>query len=214
MPTDDDYKAADVFLKAAEAHRQRATMLHQNEWQIAVVFWTAIAGATAGALINASAIFPTEPWFLVALAAFYMLVAGGYLFGFCRANYKSLTEERSRYRYFQNRALKLVGASGPDLVLEKGREPGTEEKSITEFDGSTTWRFKTASTYLAQTASLSVICLLEFRAGGFAGAPMAGLVVAFLWALYGAIVASFYFGWASVYGGRLRVVDGKPALDR
>lgn len=161
-------------------------MLHQNEWQIAIVLWTAIAGATIGSLANAERLFPLPFWAVWFVAAFYGVVAWAYLFGFCAANYKSLTEERSRYRYFQNKAMALLSAESNDLIKESGSLPRNAERTEREFVGSSTWRFKLRSTYLAQSASLSIMMFLNTKySDGSIPAVANVAAVAALWGMGG-----------------------------
>lgn len=168
-------------------------MLHQNEWHIATALWTGIGAGTIAAIAYSDKLFPLPFAGPLPVAMFYIVVAASYLLGFCRANYKSLTEERSRYRYFQNEALKLAGAPQAALILEKSQEPQPHEHHSNEVGQSNTWRFKVWSTYLVQTTSLFVLSSLHLRMGGaldgiiYAGALwlVAGLS-AFLIMLYGA----------------------------
>lgn len=192
MEQNDNIRTAEVFLKASDGHRQRALMLHQNEWQIAIALWTGIGATTLAAMVNADKLFPMPTGGTVLLAAFYVVIGISYLVGFCRSNYKSLTEERARYRYFQNRALKLVGGESADCVLEDGREPGVGERAAEDFGGSRTWRFKVWSTYLVQTASLSVISLLNWRASGDLGSVVFTLA---LWVIVGMFALGAMLGY-------------------
>jgi hypothetical protein len=161
---DDPVKQAELYQKLSLAHLQRATMLHQNEWQVAFIMWAAIGAGTVTAVVNGESLFPLPMWFgLPAVALFYAAMAVFYLYGYCQANYKSLTEERGRYRYFQNRALELVGAPEADMLLEKGVKPQNGEKPKNSFRGSDTWLFKTRSTALVHAASLTVIGYMSNR---------------------------------------------------
>jgi len=189
-----DIARAEAYLKVSQHHLQRATMLHRNEWQIAIVLWTAIGAATVTTAANAESIFPLPAAGMLVIIAFYVIVGVAYLYGFCRANYKSLTEERSRYRYFQNRAMEIISLNGDDLILERGLHPTSSEKKLSSFEYSQTWRFKMISTYLAQTASLCTIGYLEHRHNQ---ESMGFLFSILIWVVLGILIAGVALGYGA-----------------
>ncbi|MBE7732372.1 hypothetical protein [Devosia faecipullorum] len=192
---------ADIYLRASEAHRQRATMLHKNEWHIAIALWTGVGVSTVTAIANADRLFPLPSFAPVVLVLFYVVIGLSYLLGFCRANYKSLTEERSRYRYFQNRAVLEIGGQPEDLILEAGQEPSANERNTSEFGNSHTWRFKVWSTYLVQTTSLAMICSLQWRYS----AALDGIIYAgFLWLLVGMLAFGTVRGYVQPSFGPIK----------
>lgn len=159
-PAPDDKTLIESCLKAADGHRQRLTTLHQNEWQIAIVFWSAFAGGTVLGVSNADRLMPLPLGALLVVALAYGTAGLAYLFGFCRTNYASLTTERRRYLYFQNMAFRSLPLGAQSLLAEKGGAApvdGTAPTGRLAYRQSEVWQFKALSTSLLLGSSLTIL---------------------------------------------------------
>jgi hypothetical protein len=166
MSSTEQHKLVDAYLKASDAHRQRLTTLHTNEWQIAIVFWSAIAGSAVVSIANAHSVFPLPPFGIACVAVAYLLAGCAYVLGFCRANYRSLATERKRYMFFQNKALTCLQATDRSLLSLKIGNTKTTDFDIEQvpddaYLDSDVWRFKVLSTVLSTGFAFATIANLD-----------------------------------------------------
>ncbi len=119
MPTDDEFRQAEILLRLWDGTKQRAVERRSIEWKVAFGVWAAELGAIALVLNNAAKLRDLQShWCAFAAVGFIIVVLHScYVFCFVREHNASDSKIAKAY---ERSILAIVGPAGPTVAAGPG----------------------------------------------------------------------------------------------
>ena len=149
-------------MRAAGNHLSRVGLLADTEWKVSIAFWAAILASGTGLI---GAVAGDDLQLANSFYRFSAVVLGGYflsvylfVFGFSRNQAQSIKTERSRFLYYQSRAIAIIEDDMKAITISNmAGTPNTA--SWHEVEKSPVWANKLLNS-TAMTISIWIIAVI------------------------------------------------------